>query len=93
MEFQSGLPASLLSDRVTGSNSTASTLDTTTTTTMTLNSSSSQEELWTLLDHQFHLVTNFAVQDFHLSSAIKTCNVPEEPQRRPGACRDAAAST
>lgn len=73
--LQSGLPASLLSDRVTGSNSTASTLDTTTTTTMTLNSSSSQEELWTLLDHQFHLVTNFAVQDFHLSSAIKTCNV------------------
>ena len=57
-----------------GSNSTASTLDTTTT-TMTMNSmGGSQEELWLLLDHQFHLVTNFLTQDFHLSSAVKPCN-------------------
>lgn len=72
--LQSGLPASLLSDKIIGSNSTASTLDTTTT-TMTMNSIGSQEDLWLLLDHQFHLVTNFLVQDFHLSSAVKNCNV------------------
>lgn len=43
---------------------------------MTMNSiGGSQEELWLLLDHQFHLVTNFPVQDFHLSSAVKPCNV------------------
>ena len=41
---------------------------------MTMNSIGSQEDLWLLLDHQFHLVTNFVVQDFHLSSAIKPCN-------------------
>ena len=57
-----------------GSNSTASTLDTTTT-TMTMNSIGSQEDLWLLLDHQFNLVTDFAAQDFHLTSAIKSCNV------------------
>ncbi|EFX89509.1 hypothetical protein DAPPUDRAFT_233531, partial [Daphnia pulex] len=74
--LQSGLPASLLSDKIIGSNSTASTLDTTTT-TMTMNSIGSQEDLWLLLDHQFHLVTNFLVQDFHLSSAVKNCNVPK----------------
>ena len=71
--LQSGLPASLLSEKVMGRNSTASTLDTTTT-TMTMNSVSSQEDLWLLLDHQFHLATNFCVQDFHMSSAIKNCN-------------------
>jgi receptor-type tyrosine-protein phosphatase gamma len=42
---------------------------------MTMNSIGSQEDLWLLLDHQFHLVTNFLVQDFHLSSAVKNCNV------------------
>lgn len=57
-----------------GSNSTASTLDTTTT-TMTMNSIGSQDDLWLLLDHQFHLATDFVVQEFHLTSAMKSCNV------------------
>ncbi|EFX86700.1 hypothetical protein DAPPUDRAFT_236488 [Daphnia pulex] len=52
----SDLPASLLSEKIIGSNLTACTLDTTTT-TMTM--IGSQEDLWLLLDHQFHLVTNF----------------------------------
>ena len=57
-----------------GSNSTASTLDTTTT-TMTINSMGSQDDLWLLLDHQFHLATDFIVQEFHTTSAMKSCNV------------------
>lgn len=40
-----------------------------------MNSIGSQEDLWLLLDHQFHLVTNFSVQDFHLASAVKPYNV------------------
>ena len=42
---------------------------------MTINSIGSQEDLWMLLDHQFHLATDFSVDEFHLTSATRSCNV------------------